>query len=101
MAKRHPFNPLADDVEAVARLLADISEKIRAASDSQTPAGTTRADYVLIEKAAELTGYSRSAIEAKIARGQWMEGREWVKAPDGHRMISLSGYNAWVERGPQ
>jgi hypothetical protein len=55
--------------------------------------------YVLIDKAAELIGYSRSAIEAKIARGQWVEGRQWVKAPDGHRMISLKGVQQWVEQG--
>lgn len=57
--------------------------------------------YVLISKAAELTGYTKRAIETKIARGQWVEGREWVKAPDGHRMISLRGYAAWVESGKQ
>lgn len=55
------------------------------------------ADYVLIDKAAELTGYSRNAIELKIARGVWVEGRQWCKAPDGRRMISLKGYQQWVE----
>lgn len=54
--------------------------------------------YVLIPKAAELTGYSRRAIEMKIARGQWREGIEWRKAPDGHRMISLEGVRRWVEQ---
>lgn len=61
----------------------------------------TPAPYVLIEKFVELTGYSRRAVELKIARGQWIEGREWVKAPDGHRMISLRGYAQWVEQGHQ
>jgi hypothetical protein len=55
--------------------------------------------YVLIPRMAELTGYSKRAIEIKIARGQWREGIEWRKAPDGHRMISLDGFRAWVERG--
>jgi hypothetical protein len=54
--------------------------------------------YVLIAKAAEMTGYSRRAIELKIARGQWREGIEWRKAPDGHRMISLEGVRRWVEQ---
>lgn len=57
------------------------------------------APYVVIEKAAEITGYTRRAIEEKIARGVWLEGREWVKAPDGRRLISLKGYQQWVERG--
>jgi hypothetical protein len=56
--------------------------------------------YVLIPKAAELTGYSPKAIERKIERGQWREGLEWVKAPDGRRMISMEGVRKWVERGP-
>lgn len=55
------------------------------------------APYVLIPKAAEITGYTRRAIEIKIAKGIWVEGREWVKAPDGHRLISIKGYAAWVE----
>lgn len=31
----------------------------------------------MIPKAAELTGYSRRAIELKIARGVWVEGEVW------------------------
>lgn len=55
--------------------------------------------YVLIPKAAELTGYTEKAIEKKIERGQWRLGIEYVKAPDGHRMISLPGVQRWVESG--
>ena len=55
--------------------------------------------YVLIAKAAELTGYSKRAIEEKIAKGVWREGLEWCKAPDGHRTIDLLGYERWVEEG--
>lgn len=61
----------------------------------------TTAPYVLIDKFTELSGYSRRAVELKISRGVWLEGREWVKAPDGHRMISLRGYAQWVEQGNQ
>lgn len=57
------------------------------------------APYVLIPKAAEITGYSIKAIERKIERGQWREGLEYVKAPDGHRLISIKGYERWVEQG--
>lgn len=57
------------------------------------------APYVLIPKAAELTGYSPKAIERKIERGIWVEGREWVKAPDGRRLISMKGVQQWVEQG--
>jgi len=57
------------------------------------------APYVTIEKAAEITGYTKRAIEAKIERGVWLEGDVWVHAPDGRRLISLRGYERWVERG--
>jgi hypothetical protein len=57
------------------------------------------APYVVIKKAAEITGYSERAIEEKIAKGIWLEGRVWVKAPDGRRLISLRGYSQWVEQG--
>ena len=57
------------------------------------------APYVLIPRAAEITGYSAKAIERKIERGQWREGLEWVKAPDGHRLISIEGYKKWAEQG--
>lgn len=57
------------------------------------------AHYVVIAKAAELTGYSKRAIEEKIAKGVWVEGREWRKAPDGRRLISMEGVRRWVEQG--
>jgi hypothetical protein len=57
------------------------------------------APYVVIEKAAQITGYSKRAIEAKIERGVWLEGKVWVHAPDGRRLISLKGYEQWVEQG--
>lgn len=60
---------------------------------------TPAAPYVLIKRAAELTGYTPRAIEEKIAKGVWLEGREWIKAPDGRRLISMEGFARWVERG--
>lgn len=57
--------------------------------------------FVVLSKAAELTGYTVKAIEHKIDNGQWVEGREWVKAPDGRRMVSMKGYEQWVMRGKQ
>ncbi len=97
MAQRFPFNPLADDVEALARLVTSIAEKVRGAPPSSAePRG---AEFVTIDKAAELTGYSKRAIQVKISNGVWLEGRECFKAPDGRRLISMKGYAAWVARG--
>ena len=35
----------------------------------------------------------------KIEDGIWLEGREFRRAPDGHVLISLKGYQQWVEQG--
>ena len=59
----------------------------------------SHANYVLIERASELTGYSVKAIEQKIDTGVWQEGSVWMKAPDGRRHIIMGGYNKWVETG--
>lgn len=59
----------------------------------------TASTYVLIAKAARETGYSVKAIEMKIERGVWVEGREWRRAPDRHRLIDLRAVQSWIERG--
>jgi hypothetical protein len=58
------------------------------------------AHYVQIPVAAQLTGYTEKAIRRKIDDGKWLEGREYIKAPDGHILISMKGYAQWAERGP-
>ena len=65
------------------------------------PASSTPevADYVTIPVAAAMTGYSAKAIRRKIEAGVWLEGREFRRAPDGHVLISVKGYESWVERG--
>jgi hypothetical protein len=66
---------------------------------SSWAATPTRADYVTIPVAAAITGYSAKAIRRKIEAGVWLEGREFRRAPDGHVLISVKGYELWVERG--
>ena len=57
---------------------------------------TTR--YVLLPLANLLTGYTVKAMQRKIERGDWQEGKVWRRAPDGHILIDLVGYERWVER---
>jgi hypothetical protein len=57
--------------------------------------------YVTIGLAATVTGYTIVAIETKIARGIWVEGHEWRRAPDGRILIDLQGYERWVEASPR
>lgn len=53
--------------------------------------------YLTIDKFSEVSGYTKEAIRSKIKRGQWLEGREWMKAPDGRNLINMEGYEQWVE----
>lgn len=54
--------------------------------------------YVLLSLAQLITGYSVKAMERKIERGDWIEGKVWRRAPDGRIHIDLIGYQKWVER---
>ena len=55
------------------------------------------ARYVTIEKAVELTGYTKRAIETKISKGVWLEGMQYKRAPDHRILIDMQGYEKWVE----
>jgi len=55
------------------------------------------ARYVLLPLASAITGYTVKAMERKIERGDWVEGRVYVRAPDGHIMVDVIGFQKWVE----
>ncbi|MBS0422621.1 MAG: excisionase [Proteobacteria bacterium] len=61
------------------------------------PAALVPTRYVLLPLAALVTGYTVKAMERKIERGDWVEGRVWRRAPDGRVLIDLVGYQKWVE----
>ena len=61
------------------------------------PVTVTPARYVLLPLANLITGYTVKAIQRKIERGDWQEGRVWRRAPDGRICIDLVGYEKWVE----
>ena len=67
-------------------------------TDAPIVFGTAR--YVLLPLANLLTGYSVKAMERKIERGDWQEGKVWRRAPDGRILIDVVGYQRWVE-GPR
>jgi hypothetical protein len=64
-------------------------------TDARIVVGTAR--YVLLPLANLLTGYSVKAMERKIERGDWQEGKVWKRAPDGRIVIDVLGYQRWVE----
>ncbi|ASP03656.1 excisionase [Pseudomonas aeruginosa] len=57
--------------------------------------------WVLIKRAAELTGYSKDAITHKVKNGTWPQGRIWRKARDGRIFINIEEIDRWVESAPQ
>lgn len=56
------------------------------------------ARYIRIAKFAEETGYTERAVETKISRGVWLEGYEYIRAPDGAVLVDMVGYEKWVEK---
>lgn len=65
--------------------------------ESEAPVLVAPARYVLLPIANAITGYSVKAMERKIERGDWPEGKLWKRAPDGHILIDMMGYQRWVE----
>ena len=55
------------------------------------------AKYQTIKKFAEESGYTQAAIRTKIQDGTWQQGAVWIRAPDKKPLISVEGYNEWVE----
>lgn len=53
--------------------------------------------YVTIGKFHELSGYSADAARQKIRRNVWLEGKEYIRAPDNRILMNLEGYEKWVE----
>ena len=62
---------------------------------TDTPVMIAPANCVTLELATGLTGLTRKAIEGKIARGDWLEGREYHRR-DGRIFIDLRKYEQWV-----
>jgi hypothetical protein len=54
--------------------------------------------YVTIKLASQLIGLTVKAIESKIARGTWIEGRQF-RRQDGNIYVDLRGVEQWVEKG--
>ncbi|MEJ0034849.1 MAG: excisionase [Gammaproteobacteria bacterium] len=55
------------------------------------------ARYVLLPLANIITGYTVKAMQGKIQRGDWQEGKVWRRAPDGRILIDMVEYERWVE----
>jgi len=63
---------------------------------AHAPVMVAPASIITLDLATAVTGLTRKAIEGKIARGDWLAGREYHRAPDGRIFIDLKGYEQWV-----
>jgi hypothetical protein len=84
-------------VNAQLAATAPFSMEPRAAASVPPPVSVVPTRYVLLPLAALVTGYTVKAMERKIERGDWVEGKVWRRAPDGRILIDLAGYQKWVE----
>lgn len=66
---------------------------------AEVPVLVAPAPYVTIKMFAMISGLTEKAIRRKIEDGKWLEGREFRRTPDGAIMISIRGYQLWVEQG--
>jgi hypothetical protein len=75
----------------------NLSAQTRRVSLQEAAAVVVPARYVLLCLATAITGYTVKAMQRKIERGDWQEGKLWKRAPDGRILIDLTGYQKWVE----
>jgi hypothetical protein len=65
-------------------------------AEQHRSAGVAPSRFVRIPLAAHLTGYTAEAIMTKVKRGVWLEGKEYIRAPDGSILIDMEGYERWA-----
>ena len=65
----------------------------------EPPITVAPARFVTIKLASQLIGLTVKAIESKIARSVWLEGRHYRKR-DGNIYIDLKAIEQWVVKEP-
>ena len=56
---------------------------------------------MLINRLAEITGYSEDAVRHKVKNGTWVQGRIWRKTPDGRVFVNVGEFERLAESGKQ
>lgn len=56
--------------------------------------------YVTITKLAELIGYSKDAIRARIKKSVWRFNEHWIKARDGRIHLTVEAIELWMQDDP-
>lgn len=60
------------------------------------PETLVTARFVTIPLGAAVTGLTEKAIQRKIEKGDWLEGYEYRRGPDGKIYVDLDGFARWV-----
>lgn len=55
--------------------------------------------YKTIKQFAAESGYTETAVRAKIRDRVWPEGLVWIQAPDGTKLVNVEWFNSRVESG--
>lgn len=55
-------------------------------------------DKVKIKKFCSLTGETEAAVRHFINDGVWLDGREYIRLPNGRLWISISGFEQSIEK---
>jgi len=55
-------------------------------------------DSLRIKKFCELTGWTEDAVRHLINDGVWVNGREYTKISDRRLVISIKGYESWINK---
>jgi len=55
-------------------------------------------DSLRIKKFCDLTGWTEAAIRHMINDGVWMDGKEYFKITERRIVISIKGYEAWIQK---
>jgi hypothetical protein len=53
--------------------------------------------WVLLTHWSKYTGYSRDAFNGKVRAGIWLEGKHWMKSPDGKIQVNWRAIQEWKE----
>lgn len=77
--------------------MTSVTAQTRTSSETSVSRPTVEPDnLVSIDLAATVFGTTRRAIEGRIHKGKWLEGRQFHRAPDGTIWIDRKGVRQWV-----
>lgn len=53
--------------------------------------------YLLLTEWLKRSGYSKDAFNGKRQSGVWLEGKHWIKSPDGKLQVDWRAVEQWIE----